>query len=65
MKSFILLKVMKMNLITFIDTEINPVNKRILDIGAVKDNGAEFHSAYIRDFIEFYGVQSTYAVTTY
>ena len=42
-----------MNRITFIDTEINPINNRILDIGAVRDNGAEFHSAYIREFIDF------------
>ena len=33
-----------MTSITFVDTEIDPKNKRILDIGAIIGNGAEFHS---------------------
>lgn len=42
-----------MNSITFVDTEIDPNNKRILDIGAIKDKGAGFHSNSIIDFVEF------------
>ncbi|NMA74426.1 MAG: RecQ family ATP-dependent DNA helicase [Bacteroidales bacterium] len=42
-----------MNQITFVDTEIDPTNNRILDIGAIKDTGAEFHSASVSDFIKF------------
>ncbi|NLM26968.1 MAG: RecQ family ATP-dependent DNA helicase [Clostridiaceae bacterium] len=42
-----------MNPIVFIDTEIDPKNNRILDIGAVKDNGNRFHSDSVAAFIEF------------
>lgn len=42
-----------MTSITFVDTEIDPKNKRILDIGAIIGNGAEFHSNSVTDFIEF------------
>jgi len=42
-----------MNSIAFIDTEIDPKNHKILDIGSVKDNGNSFHSNSIADFIKF------------
>ena len=41
------------NSIAFIDTEIDPKSKRILDIGGVKDNDAYFHSTSINDFTSF------------
>lgn len=47
-----------MNPIAFIDTEIEPKSRKILDIGSVKDNGASFHSNSITGFIAFLkGVQ--------
>lgn len=42
-----------MNSIAFIDTEIEPKSRKILDIGGVKDNGNSFHSNSIPDFISF------------
>ncbi len=42
-----------MNSIAFIDTEIEPKSRKILDIGGVKDNGNSFHSNSIIDFIAF------------
>ncbi|MFT3846109.1 MAG: RecQ family ATP-dependent DNA helicase [Lacibacter sp.] len=42
-----------MNSIAFIDTEIEAKSKKILDIGAVKDNGKIFHSSSVIDFINF------------
>jgi ATP-dependent DNA helicase RecQ len=42
-----------MNPIVFVDTEIDPKNNKILDIGAVKDNGYRFHSDSVAAFIEF------------
>lgn len=39
--------------IAFIDTEIEPKSKKILDIGAVKDNGNYFHKTSIAEFIQF------------
>ena len=39
--------------IAFIDTEIEPKSRKILDIGSVKGNGNSFHSNSIADFIEF------------
>jgi hypothetical protein len=39
--------------ITFIDTEIDPNNRKILDIGAVKDDGSLFHQASVGDFTKF------------
>ena len=42
-----------MNSIAFIDTEIEPKSRRILDIGSVKDNGSSFHSNSVADFIKF------------
>jgi ATP-dependent DNA helicase RecQ len=42
-----------MNLIAFIDTEIDPNTHKILDIGSVKNDGNSFHSNSISDFIQF------------
>ena len=42
-----------MNSIAFIDTEIDPKSRRILDIGAVKADGNLFHSNSINDFTSF------------
>lgn len=39
--------------ITFIDTEIDPKSRKVLDIGGVKDNGQSFHSPSISDFSFF------------
>ena len=42
-----------MNSIAFVDTEIEPESKKILDIGCVKDNGSTFHKNSISEFIRF------------
>ena len=42
-----------MKSIAFVDTEIEPKSRKILDIGSVKDNGNSFHSNSIGDFIKF------------
>jgi ATP-dependent DNA helicase RecQ len=42
-----------MHSIVFIDTEIEPKTKKILDIGAIKDNYSTFHSNTIADLIRF------------
>jgi len=42
-----------MKSIAFIDTEIEPKSRKILDIGSVKENGNSFHSNSIADFIKF------------
>jgi ATP-dependent DNA helicase RecQ len=42
-----------MNSIAFIDTEIEPKSRNILDIGSVKGDGNVFHSNSIADFIKF------------
>jgi ATP-dependent DNA helicase RecQ len=42
-----------MNSIAFIDTEIEPKSRRILDIGSVKDDGSSFHKASLDEFIRF------------
>lgn len=42
-----------MKSIAFVDTEIEPKSRKILDIGSVKDNGNSFHSNSIADFIKF------------
>lgn len=42
-----------MNLITFIDTEIEHKSHKILDIGCIKSDGNSFHSNSIGDFIKF------------
>lgn len=39
--------------VAFIDTEIEPESKKILDIGAIRDNGSSFHSNSIVEFITF------------
>lgn len=40
-------------LITFIDTEIEPNNGKILDIGTIKENGSQFHKTSLGDFVQF------------
>lgn len=42
-----------MNSIAFVDTEIEPKSRKILDIGSVKSDGNSFHSNSIADFIIF------------
>ena len=42
-----------MNSITFIDTEIEPRSKKILDIGSIKNDGSSFHSGSVDGFIDF------------
>ena len=39
--------------IAFIDTEVGIEDKRIHDIGAVRSDGAVFHSSSLRDFAMF------------
>ncbi|WP_338841916.1 RecQ family ATP-dependent DNA helicase [Flavobacterium ginsenosidimutans] len=39
--------------ITFIDTEIEPNKGKILDIGAIKQNGNQFHKTSLGDFVQF------------
>ncbi|MBX9784230.1 MAG: RecQ family ATP-dependent DNA helicase [Chitinophagaceae bacterium] len=41
------------NSVAFIDTEIEPNSRKILDIGGIKDDGQSFHSNSISDFIAF------------
>ncbi len=44
--------------IAFIDTEIDPKSRKILDIGAVKDDGSLFHQPSVGDFARFvHGVE--------
>ena len=42
-----------MRSIAFIDTEIEPNSRRILDIGSIKGDGSSFHSTSVADFIKF------------
>ena len=42
-----------MSSIAFIDTEIDPRSKKILDIGGIKNDGNYFHSSSLDDFIRF------------
>ncbi|NUO07370.1 MAG: RecQ family ATP-dependent DNA helicase [Candidatus Brocadia sp.] len=42
-----------MNSIAFIDTEIEPKSRRILDIGGINDHGNSFHSNSVSGFIAF------------
>lgn len=42
-----------MNPIAFIDTEIDPKSGKILDIGAIRDNGGEFHGTSPQEFTAF------------
>ena len=44
---------MQMSSVAFIDTEIDPRSRKILDIGSIKDNGSSFHSGSVDGFIEF------------
>jgi len=39
--------------ITFIDTEIDPSSRKILDIGAVRSDGASFHGPSVTEFVRF------------
>lgn len=39
--------------IAFIDTEIDPKSRKILDIGSVKDNGNSFHKTSVAEFTQF------------
>lgn len=41
------------HLITFVDTEIDPKTRKILDIGSVMDNGNSFHKTSVTEFIQF------------
>jgi ATP-dependent DNA helicase RecQ len=42
-----------MRSIAFIDTEIEPKSRKILDIGSVKTDGSSCHSNSVADFIKF------------
>lgn len=42
-----------MNSIAFIDTEIEPNSRKILDIGSVKGDGSSFHKTSVSEFIQF------------
>jgi len=42
-----------MNSIAFVDTEIEPRSRKILDIGSIKANGSFFHSNSVAGFIDF------------
>lgn len=42
-----------MHPIAFIDTEIDPRSRRILDIGGIKDDGSMFHQASVAEFVRF------------
>jgi len=42
-----------LNAIVFIDAEVDSNGKRVLDIGAVKENGSEFRSKSLPDFAAF------------
>ncbi|MDZ4667102.1 MAG: RecQ family ATP-dependent DNA helicase [bacterium] len=39
--------------IAFIDTEIDPSNGKVLDMGGINSNGAKFHSNSSKDLIQF------------
>jgi ATP-dependent DNA helicase RecQ len=43
----------KMNSIAFVDTEIEPKSRTILDIGSVKDSGSSFHKNSLIEFVQF------------
>ncbi|TYQ17768.1 UNVERIFIED_CONTAM: ATP-dependent DNA helicase RecQ [Acetivibrio alkalicellulosi] len=42
-----------MKSIVFIDTEIHPKSRRIMDIGSVKEDDSPFHSNSVMEFIKF------------
>ena len=44
---------MNFNEVVFIDIEVDPDSKKILDIGAIKGNGQEFHSKSISELSAF------------
>lgn len=39
--------------ISFFDLEVNPLQNKITDIGAVNDEGSRFHSRSLKDFVQF------------
>lgn len=41
------------DLISYIDTEIEPAHRKILDIGAIKEDGSSFHQTSVTGFIRF------------
>src|SRR5690606_23789670 len=41
------------NSIAFIDAEIDPVSKEILDIGCIRENQEKFHNRSITSFVHF------------
>ena len=42
--------------IAFIDTEIEPKSRQILDIGGVRSDGCEFHKISFSEFVSFLSV---------
>ena len=42
-----------MNLIAFIDIEVDPKSRKILDIGSIKGDGSSFHKTSVAEFIKF------------
>lgn len=42
-----------MNSIAFVDTEIEPKSRKILDMGSVKGDGSSFHRNSVVEFVEF------------
>ena len=42
-----------MNSIAFVDTEIEPKSRKILDIGSVKSDGSSFHRNSVVEFVHF------------
>jgi ATP-dependent DNA helicase RecQ len=42
-----------MSNIAFIDTEIDPKSRKILDIGSIKNNGNSYHKGSLPEFIQF------------
>ena len=51
------------NYLAFADTEIDPENGRILDIGGIKDNRDIFHSGSVAGFAAFLKGARFYAAT--
>ena len=43
----------EMDSIAFVDSEIDPRNNKILDLGAVKTDGSVLHSGSVPAFVEF------------
>ena len=42
-----------MEVISFIDTEVEPRHGKVLDIGGFRSDGREYHGRSIRDFANF------------